>query len=96
MARNSATNGDWGPMMVLVSIRPRRPYWPSEASHPLPENLPRTDPCTYDAARDCPGGDCVVGAIAAQRVSDRKFHKGFVVLVFVVYATWTVSMFRSI
>ena len=32
MARNSATNADWGPMMVLVSIRPRRPYWPSEAS----------------------------------------------------------------
>jgi hypothetical protein len=29
-------------------------------------------------------------------VSDRKFHKGFAVLVFVVYATWTVSMFRPI
>jgi hypothetical protein len=37
-------------------------------------NLPRTDPCTYDAARDCPGGDCVVGAIAAQRaiLADRS------------------------
>ena len=34
--------------------------------------------------------------MAAQRVSDRKFHKGFAVLVFVVYATRTVSMFRSI
>jgi len=29
-------------------------------------------------------------------VSDRKFHKGLAVLVFVVYATWTVSMFRAI
>ena len=30
-------------------------------------NLPRENPCTYDAQRDCPGGDCVVGAIDAQR-----------------------------
>jgi hypothetical protein len=29
-------------------------------------------------------------------VSDRKFHKGFAVLVFVVDTTWTVSMLRSI
>jgi hypothetical protein len=29
-------------------------------------------------------------------VSDRKFHKGLAVLVFVVYATWTVSMYRSV
>ena len=37
-------------------------------------NLPRTDPCTYDAARDCPGGDCIVGAIHAQRaiLADRS------------------------
>jgi hypothetical protein len=37
-------------------------------------NLPRTNPCTYDAARDCPDGDCVVGAIAAQRaiLADRS------------------------
>lgn len=37
-------------------------------------NLPRTDPCTYMAARDCPDGDCVVGAIAAQRaiLADRS------------------------
>lgn len=30
-------------------------------------NLPRENPCTFVAERDCPGGDCVVGAIAAQR-----------------------------
>lgn len=29
-------------------------------------NLPRTDPCTYVAERDCRNGDCVVGAIRAQ------------------------------
>ena len=28
-------------------------------------NFPRTT-CTYDAMRDCPGGNCVVGAIAKQ------------------------------
>ncbi len=27
--------------------------------------------CAYDAARDCPGGNCVVGAIQAQRVALR-------------------------
>lgn len=41
-------------------------------------------------------GVVAVGAIAAYRVSDRRFHKGFAVLVFLVYASWTVSMFRSI
>ena len=29
-------------------------------------NLPRENPCTYVAARDCPDGDCVVGAIRTQ------------------------------
>ena len=29
-------------------------------------NLPRDANCEYAAARDCPGGDCVVGAIEAQ------------------------------
>lgn len=29
-------------------------------------NLPRTNPCTYEAARDCAEGQCVVGAIEAQ------------------------------
>ena len=37
-----------------------------------------------------------VGAVVALRVSDRRFHKGFAVVVFLVYATWTLSMFRSI
>jgi hypothetical protein len=41
-------------------------------------------------------GLVAVGAIAALRVSDRRFHKGLSVLVFLVYATWTVSMFRTI
>lgn len=37
-------------------------------------NLPRENPCTYVAERDCPDGDCVVGAIAAQRaiLADRS------------------------
>ncbi len=29
-------------------------------------NLPRDSDCQYLAARDCPGGDCVVGALEAQ------------------------------
>jgi hypothetical protein len=29
-------------------------------------NLPRTNPCTYEAARDCAKGQCIVGAIEAQ------------------------------
>jgi hypothetical protein len=29
-------------------------------------NLPRENPCSYEPARDCPGGDCVVGAIRTQ------------------------------
>ncbi|MCZ8319073.1 MAG: S1/P1 nuclease [Lysobacteraceae bacterium] len=37
-------------------------------------NLPRETPCTYDARRDCQGGNCVVGAIEAQRaiLADRS------------------------
>lgn len=37
-------------------------------------NLPRANPCTYDAARDCPKGDCVVGAIERQLaiLADRR------------------------
>jgi hypothetical protein len=37
-------------------------------------NLPRENPCTYEPSRDCPGGDCVVGAIAKQRaiLADRS------------------------
>ena len=37
-------------------------------------NLPRETPCTFDAARDCRNGDCVVGAIEAQRtlLADRS------------------------
>jgi len=37
-------------------------------------NLPRENPCTYVPARDCPKGDCVVAAIAAQRaiLADRS------------------------
>ena len=37
-------------------------------------NLPRTNPCTFDAARDCRNGDCVVGAIERQLalLSDRR------------------------
>jgi hypothetical protein len=30
-------------------------------------NLPRDAACRYDAARDCPGGDCVVAALDRQR-----------------------------
>jgi len=37
-------------------------------------NLRRENPCTYVAERDCPDGDCVVGAIDAQRaiLADRS------------------------
>ena len=37
-------------------------------------NLPRTNPCTFDAARDCRNGDCVVGAIERQLalLADRR------------------------
>jgi hypothetical protein len=37
-------------------------------------NLPRESPCTFVAERDCPDGDCVVGAINAQRtiLADRS------------------------
>lgn len=31
-------------------------------------NLPRGSGCRYSASRDCPGGDCVVAAIDAQRL----------------------------
>ena len=30
-------------------------------------NFPRGADCRYEPARDCPGGDCVIAAIAAQR-----------------------------
>ena len=37
-------------------------------------NTPPGLDCDYDAARDCPGGDCVIGAIQAQRriLADRS------------------------
>lgn len=37
-------------------------------------NLPRENPCTYVASRDCPKGDCVVGAIEKQLriLADRR------------------------
>ena len=37
-------------------------------------NLPRENPCTYAPERDCPDGDCVVGAIRGQLavLADRR------------------------
>ena len=41
-------------------------------------------------------GVVIAGCVAALFVSDRRFQKVFAVLVFLMYATWTLSMFRSI
>jgi hypothetical protein len=41
------------------------------------------------------GGSAVLGIIAL-RVRDRRFHRLLAVAVFVTYAAWTLSMFRSI
>lgn len=41
-------------------------------------------------------GVVATGAVIALRVSDRRFHKGFAVVVSLIYVTWTFSMFRSI
>lgn len=41
------------------------------------------------------GGSALLG-IVALRVEDRRFHRGLAVVVFITYAAWTLSMFRSI
>ena len=41
------------------------------------------------------GGSALLG-ITALRVRDRRFHRIVAILVFVAYASWTLSMFRSI
>lgn len=56
------------PGSTLVSIS----TWADETRTPATAawhyvNLPRDADCQYDAARDCPGGQCVVAAIERQR-----------------------------
>jgi len=41
-------------------------------------------------------GGVAAGAVVAMRTPDRRFHTAFAVAVFLTYATWTLSMFRSI